>query len=497
MPPHVSSRKRHRSPTPPAEAPAPKRAATSTTKKQQASAPTAATKTATKAKHAEPTPTAKSKPVAKPAARPVASSTLFDALDAPAPPKDRKALLESLNASSEDEDANEDEDAESELSSADTDEFEDVEGINNAAQTQSDDGSDGEDAIQWEDALSAATKPSASDNIADLSITLSKDRNRGGLTFEGARQQGMGKKGPSKIERQIRNATHCVHVQSLLVHNLHRNAWVQDAEVQSILVGGLGEGLRSEVSRYRRAMGWESEDFAKSGKKGGRGKGKPTQTQTQAQKNKEKRERIRDWGADAERTAKPGQVDMSRGDPLVRLLRYLAAYWKKRFRITAPGLRKQGYRNLRDLEEEVKSFQERSDVERHGERIASREEFREAARKCHGSRDVGAQLFTALLRGLGVKARMVASLQPVGFGWSKAEEATPRKKGDGERKVEVDPGSEDEEEATLINKAPIKKPKSNSLKREKPSRNFTHGTNGQPINLDHSDSSELSEPESI
>jgi xeroderma pigmentosum group C-complementing protein len=38
-----------------------------------------------------------------------------------------------------------------------------------------------------------------------------------------------------------------------------------------------------------------------------------------------------------------------------------------------------------------------------------------------GSRDVGAQLFTALIRALGIEARLVGSLQPLGFGWTKAE----------------------------------------------------------------------------
>ena len=36
---------------------------------------------------------------------------------------------------------------------------------------------------------------------------------------------------------------------------------------------------------------------------------------------------------------------------------------------------------------------------------------------------MGAQLFTALLRGLDLEARLVANIQPVGFGWGKIEEA--------------------------------------------------------------------------
>lgn len=42
-----------------------------------------------------------------------------------------------------------------------------------------------------------------------------------------------------------------------------------------------------------------------------------------------------------------------------------------------------------------------------------RADFREAARKLQGSRDVGAQLYCALLRSAGVRARLVCSLQPL------------------------------------------------------------------------------------
>lgn len=42
-------------------------------------------------------------------------------------------------------------------------------------------------------------------------------------------------------------------------------------------------------------------------------------------------------------------------------------------------------------------------------------DFRDAARRREGSRDVGAQLFCALLRSVGVDARLTCSLQPLPF----------------------------------------------------------------------------------
>lgn len=44
-----------------------------------------------------------------------------------------------------------------------------------------------------------------------------------------------------------------------------------------------------------------------------------------------------------------------------------------------------------------------------------RTEFQEAARQLKGSHDLGAQLFCALLRSVGVQSRLVCSMQPLGF----------------------------------------------------------------------------------
>ena len=93
-----------------------------------------------------------------------------------------------------------------------------------------------------------------------------------------------------------------------------------------------------------------------------------------------------------------------------------------------PALRKQGYMPLRRLRAEIKAWEKNpKDVETHGERVESLQHFRKLAKECEGSRDVGAQLFVALLRGLGLETRMVANLQPAGFGWSKAEDANEKK----------------------------------------------------------------------
>jgi xeroderma pigmentosum group C-complementing protein len=357
--------------------------------------------------------------------------TLFDDLDAGTRTKRTaehgKALLEKLAAAEDDE---------SSLSSLSSeDEFEDVP---SAKWPKMEEDEDEDEDIEFEDVQThAAPPPSASAPAlsGDLELTLRKDTRISLTNPHGT------KKGPSKIERGIRIATHQIHVQMLMWHNAVRNSWLCDKEVQSILVSQLTPGLLQEVEKWRRHSGLPEMEELKPKSKG---KGK-----ARAVKGKKVDPRSqRDWGLPAERLA-TGEVNVSAGDPLFKLLEILKPYWKQRFRITAPGLRKLGYMSLERLDAEMKSFNnEEHDPVLHGERIKEIEEFKELARKLEGSRDVGAQLFTALLRGLGLEARMVASLQPSGFGWGQNEEAlvkNPRKlKKKAEIGVMVDDSSDEE-----------------------------------------------------
>jgi len=339
-------------------------------------------------------------------------ATLFDDLDAGVRAKRSagrgKSLLEKLATSEDDE---------SSLSSLSENEFEDVP---NAKRQKTDHGSDDDDDddIEFEDVeTNPAPAPSGPVPSGDLELTLRKETRVSITNPFGT------KKGPSKIERQIRLSTHQVHVQMLMFHNAIRNAWCCDKDLQDILVRELPPTIQQQVEKWRRDSGLErkKEEIHKDKGKGNRKNSKGKKADVRSQ---------REWGEPAERLA-DGEVNMSGGDPLFRLLKLLMAYWKQRFRITAPGLRKLGYMSLQTLDEESKSFKEdEHDPERHGERIRDIGEFKRCAKAMEGSRDVGAQLFTALLRGLGLEARIVANLQPVGFGWSQVEEAlekNPRK----------------------------------------------------------------------
>ncbi|KAJ5471586.1 hypothetical protein N7530_008943 [Penicillium desertorum] len=272
----------------------------------------------------------------------------------------------------------------------------------------SDESEDEEEDIDWEDAIdaksSAVTPTVAVPELQDLELTLDQNETHVSDLLDG-------KKGPSKIERQIRIQTHCMHVQCLLFHNAIRNAWSNDPKVHEILRKKLPEGIHKEVKKWRIASGLELPE--------------PKPEPPKSKKKGKKTQKNKDWSDGSERL-EPGQPDMSRGDPIITLIKVLVAYWRKQFRITAPGLRKYGYRPVSALETAITDFREEEhDPERHGERIANLDEFRAIAESMQGSRDVGAQLFTALARALGIEARLVGSLQPLGFGWTKGETYTP------------------------------------------------------------------------
>ena len=340
--------------------------------------------------------------------------SLFETVDKPNASTtlhDNKTFFDSLNVS----------DDQSSLSDINSEEFVDaLQPPSPKKQTTSRHGED-EEEVDWEDAIGPEVSAAAVEAPGipkDLELTLNKTvQPKSSNILQGT------KKGPTKIERQIRNSTHCMHVQFLLFHNWIRSGWACDKEVQRILVGQLPSGVRSEVEKWRVASGLES-DCESHNAEALQRKGNKWSRATDVERNQ------RDWGKPAEKQEK-GAPNMSRGDPLLRLLSILAAYWRKRFTVTAPGLRKQGYKSLSVLEGEVASWRDdKYSVEEHGERINGIDDFRRLARLCEGSRDVGAQLFTALVRGLGLEARLVASLQPLGFGWNKNEEAETTNNGE-------------------------------------------------------------------
>ncbi|KAK5111658.1 hypothetical protein LTR62_004763 [Meristemomyces frigidus] len=414
----------------------------------------------------------------KPATRPTKVS-LFDTIDAPAKRRktveENKQLLAELNA--------DDDESDGILSEADSDDFEDVP-VAKRRKTEAISGDDevedesDDDGMDWEDVAQQSVQPIAGPStlpeLADVSFTLKDDGEMmdEGLTVPGA------KKGPSKKEKMVRYLSHCVHVQALLWHNTIRNGWLNDKQVQKTLVEGLTEGVKREVTRWREAMGTLSKEELQAKKQAAAAKSK-------GKKGRKGRDKGngRDWNYDAEH-AEQGVPNLSAGDPLLRLLKVLTAYWRKRFTITAPGLRKQGYMSVKRARDEIKHWQHnKQDAEEHGERIESIQQLRQCAKVCEGSRDVGAQLFVALLRGLSLDTRMVVNLQPLGLGFGKAEDINTKK---AKVKIALDEVVDDSDVVEVVSKkAKLGK---TVAKKEKPARTSGRGQKNQPISLDDSDS---------
>lgn len=104
----------------------------------------------------------------------------------------------------------------------------------------------------------------------------------------------------------------------------------------------------------------------------------------------------------------PHLTQFGRTESLKKGLQMIMEKFQQRFTITEIGLRRalwaEDEKQLENygLPDEIDTCLEKSD-------------FRKAAKRMSGSRDVGAQLFCALLRAAGVETRLVCSLQPLSF----------------------------------------------------------------------------------
>ncbi|POS83103.1 hypothetical protein EPUL_005015, partial [Erysiphe pulchra] len=399
-------------------------------------------------------------------------STLSDDLDDSVWNKKQrpeKSILNNLTAESDD--------SISSLSSSD--EFEEVP-LNKVLTDNNSDSED--DNVDFEDVQTQTIAlPSSNLPSGDLELTLTKDTRIPITNSNGTR------KGPSKIERQIRISTHKCHVQTLMFHNAVRNSWLCDKELHTLLLQQLPKPLIQLIEKWKKNSGLPVE-IATEKKQDQRTRNKGKMTSNGRNQ--------RNWGQPSN-LAVDRQVNMSAGDPLFHLLRALAKYWRQKFRINVPGLRKIGYMSLQRLDDELKSYsKDEHDPFAHGERFKDLEDFKRCAKEMQGSRDFGAQLFTALLRAIGLKSRMVASLQPVGFGWNQNEEALDKKGKDMTGEKNTDLSYQENSSNTKSSSRNKKKggvtasqvPKTHVFKRSKKQKNVKNSRK----NLGESSNSELS-----
>ena len=396
--------------------------------------------------------------------------------------EDNKTFLETLDSTDDD----------NSLSSVDTDVFEDVLPV--VAPSPSNSRSDEENDIAWEDAISPNHPSLASrctaHETSDLEITLND-----GSAHKSETITSNSKKAPSKIEREIRLSVHCMHVQCLLFHNLVRNGWACDGKAQEILVSQVPPSVSTQWKKWQQASGLSPVSTSSQGKR----------NSGVAVKAVHKRRGQREWNKPA-LEQQNGNADESHSDPSIRFLKVLAAYWRKRFVVNASGLRKQGYKPLHVLEKELASWKRKASKARSdGEVVGDLDTFRERAQSCEGSRDLSSQLFLTLTRGLGFEARLVASLQPLGYGWATSENATGKDIESRSEDTTAEQNSDQSQPGESVHpesasNSPHIAPSSSSKKAqaERPRKSLLNGRNKhKPINIDKSSEESPTVDESV
>lgn len=160
----------------------------------------------------------------------------------------------------------------------------------------------------------------------------------------------------SAVEKKLRLDVHKVHLLCLLSHVQLRNLYCNDEEVQAF--------LKRMLSRHIIALLNPAE----------------------------------------------GKPQFTRSTTFIDGLNQASDVFLRRFKITKPGMKRPHWANGADaLKQRAESIMSNVEV------ILSKDDFRKQAKTLEGSRDFGAQLFCALLRSVGVEARLVCSLQPLPF----------------------------------------------------------------------------------
>ena len=241
--------------------------------------------------------------------------------------------------------------------------------------------------MEWEDALGDGgdseddSQAKIAPEIGDVSITIG-----GNKSEEVSSKQKVRRRAITAVDRKRRLDIHKMHLLCLLYHVYRRNAWCNDARVQSALRKLVEPEILTNL------------------------------------------------------VPNPDLTQYSASKRFVDALNDLKIMWSKRFKATAQGMSNPKWA---EPGAEVRPFSDFDELDN----PMDKDDFRTAARTLQGSCDVGGQLFCALLRGIGVEARLVCSLQELPFA-SAAQPSTPQKPSQPAKSITVDP----------YNKSPAKSP---------------------------------------
>jgi xeroderma pigmentosum group C-complementing protein len=229
--------------------------------------------------------------------------------------------------------------------------------------------------IEWEDALGDGDDSDDPDDAAPEVGDISITI--GGKKAEDTSKRKVRRRAITSVDKKRRLDIHKMYVLCLLYHVHRRNAWCNDRRVQST--------LRKIVS---------------------------PKTLSNLVPN-------------------PDLTQYSASKRFIDGMNELKIMWSKRFKITAQGMYKPRWAEVEAAIRPFSDFDDQDDP-------MDKDEFRSAAYTLQGSQDIGTQLFCALLRGIGIEARLVCSLQPLPF-LSAAERATPQKSSAQKNTIVIDP----------------------------------------------------------
>lgn len=179
------------------------------------------------------------------------------------------------------------------------------------------------------------------------------------------------KRNPAKqsVTREMkfqRMFIHLIHLQALIAHGYLRNQWINDNKLQKSLRKRVPKVLRKACKKYQKHV---------------------AATKISSEKLREE---------------------------LLAILYRLAVFIKSKFKVTHPALRRQGFVKKKESDN--------SSTHHNGECISDFAEFRQKCLGLSGSLDLGAQLFTCILRALGFQVRLIFSPPALGLGFTKLEE---------------------------------------------------------------------------
>lgn len=266
------------------------------------------------------------------------------------------------------------------------------------------DGPDDSD-LEWEDALGDGNGEDGHDTEEDVELEV------GDLSITIGGEKGKEKdtskrirrRGITSVDKKRRLEIHKMHVLCLLYHVHRRNAWCNDERVHATL-----RKLPSPKTLSNLIPN-------------------PEYTQYQASKR------------------------------FIDGMNELKMMWTNRFTVTALGMHKPRWM---DADAEAQAFSAFDELDM----PMDRHDFRKAAVSLQGSQDVGAQLFCALLRGIGIEARLVCSLQCLPFA-SAAQSSTPQKPIPQKNTIHLDPYNRSEAPSPSKQKTPSRPKKLSRLER--------------------------------